>query len=98
MDPRWPTSVIRWNQWLARRHFGSPLAGVDVGPTLTHHWNQWFAQRHVIWSVSNVGPTDVQRLGQRWTTIYFCHRWANVASTGQNDVGPTIVAASNFGP
>jgi len=56
------------------RNIGSPLAGVDVVPTLNHHWNQWLAQRHVIiiWSVSNVAPMDVvQWLGQRWTIIYF---------------------------
>ncbi len=72
-----PTSAIRqpnvgiggWHHVVlaGRRNVGSP------SPTSTHHRNQWLAQRYVIGLASNVEPTNVQRLGQRWTTIYFCH-------------------------
>ncbi len=40
--------VIRWpNVGISGWHH-VVLAGIDVGPTVTHHWNQGLAQRHII--------------------------------------------------
>ncbi len=66
-----------WNQWLAQRRF-SRWTQRWLELTLAHHWNPWLAQRHIILSLSNVGTTNVQWLGQRWTTIYFCQMWATI--------------------
>ena len=47
----WPNVAISgWHDIILAggRNIGSPLAGVDVLPTLNHHWKHWLAQRHVI--------------------------------------------------
>ncbi len=87
VDQCWTNVCHQWHHVVLAS--GRKLAGIDVDQTLTpvpFNWNQWLANRNIIWSAANVGPTDVQKLGQRWTTIYFY----------QNDVGPTI--ASNVVP
>ncbi len=58
----------------------SPLAGFRFGPTLARRW------------LDVVGPTS----GQPLIMPLVSQRRANVAFTGQNDVGPTI--DSDVGP
>ncbi len=104
VDQRWANLyhplVQRWTQWLywphvvvaGRCNVGLSLAGVQCWPTIEiRGWS------NVI--LSGRLPTLDRRMCKGWANVgspfYFCHRWSNIASTGQNDVGPTTVY--NFG-
>ncbi len=97
----WSLKKIQTKDWIISYYRSRGMV-----PGKIWHHGVLAGERNVGWNLrwSNVdpplepvvGPTaDVQWLGQRWTTIYFCYRWVNIASAGLNDVAPTT---HNVGP